>query len=65
MVRLPRVSLSSRFLRPKGRSLTVGRWSQHSPAALIGEPYVYSYDAYNYTDLEAAVHRALNTSIDR
>jgi len=27
----------------------------------IGEPYVYSYHAQNYTQLRDAVHRAFNT----
>lgn len=31
----------------------------------IGEPYVYSYHAQNYTQLRDAVHRAFNTPIQR
>lgn len=57
--------VSARALPDQILALTSTRWSQHSPAVLIGEPYVYSYDAQNYTDLETKVHRALNTSIDR
>ncbi|WVQ78015.1 hypothetical protein IAT38_000096 [Cryptococcus sp. DSM 104549] len=39
--------------------------SQHGPAAAIGPPYVYSYHARNFTQLEDAVRTAVNTPIDR
>jgi hypothetical protein len=32
---------------------------------MIGEPYVYSYYAQNYTQLSEVVHRALETTIER
>jgi hypothetical protein len=32
---------------------------------MIGEPYVYSYYSANYTQMSDAVHRALNTPIER
>lgn len=38
---------------------------QHGPAQMIGEPYVYSYYAKNYTQLSEVVHRALETTIER
>jgi len=44
---------------------TDGRDFQHGPAMTLGEPYVYSYHAQNYTQLHDAVHRAFNTPIER
>ncbi|WVQ78014.1 hypothetical protein IAT38_000095 [Cryptococcus sp. DSM 104549] len=40
-------------------------WSQHGPAAQIGEPYVYSYAARNFTQLQDVVRRAVATPIER
>ncbi|WVQ78013.1 hypothetical protein IAT38_000094 [Cryptococcus sp. DSM 104549] len=40
-------------------------WSQHGPAAIIGEPYVYSYHARNYTMLQEQVRKAVSTPIER
>ncbi|WVQ78012.1 hypothetical protein IAT38_000093 [Cryptococcus sp. DSM 104549] len=40
-------------------------YSQHGPAAKLGEPYVYHYDARNYTDLERAVTTAVSTPVER
>jgi hypothetical protein len=41
------------------------RFSQHGPASMIGPPYVYSYYSNNFTQLEEAVHKAMNTPIER
>jgi len=32
---------------------------------MIGEPYVFSYYAHNYTELNEVVHRAMETTIER
>ncbi|ODN84711.1 hypothetical protein L202_00602 [Cryptococcus amylolentus CBS 6039] len=40
-------------------------FSQHGPALRIGEPYVYSYNAKNYTELVEVVKRAMSTPIER
>nr|ODN81216.1 hypothetical protein L203_05722 [Cryptococcus depauperatus CBS 7841] len=39
-------------------------YSQHGPALRLGEPYVYSYHAHNYTSLLDAVKRAMATPIE-
>ncbi|KAK4683567.1 hypothetical protein P7C73_g6676, partial [Tremellales sp. Uapishka_1] len=38
---------------------------QHGPAMSIGPPYVYSYYAQNYTQLEEAIEMAIHTPIER
>jgi hypothetical protein len=38
---------------------------QHSPASAIGPPYVYTYYAQNYTQLQESIDQAINTPIER
>lgn len=39
--------------------------AQHGPAALLGEPYVYSYHYKDTEELFEKLERAKNTPIDR
>ncbi|XP_071328726.1 alpha-1,6-mannosylglycoprotein 6-beta-N-acetylglucosaminyltransferase A-like [Trachinotus anak] len=58
----PQSSLNSQFFqgKPNIREVT----SQHPYAEAIGEPYVWTVDMYNKTDVERALTAILNQSIE-